>query len=176
MQWSVQSSKRRTAGGTEKLLETHETWIKAGRLKPNRINLYGIVLTKLDLSGADLQEALLRDADLTGTDLTRANLQTCRPIESDARGSEPAGSRSDRSDTGPCRSQQSVSSLLCLSSRERDRSMRHTDVLYIGCWRSWPDSTSARCRHFKWDGGNSTLEPGWPAYNSGNIQSAHPSG
>jgi hypothetical protein len=78
MQWSVQSSKRRTAGGTEKLLETHETWIKVGRLKPNRINLCGIVLTKLDLSGAGLQEALLRDAGLTGTDLTRANLQTCR--------------------------------------------------------------------------------------------------
>lgn len=59
----------------KKLLEAHEAWIKAGRLKPDRINLCGIVLTKLDHSGADLQDALLRDADLIGTDPTRANLQ-----------------------------------------------------------------------------------------------------
>ena len=59
----------------KKLLETHEAWIKAGRPKPDQINLCGIVLTKLDLKGVDLRDALLRDADLTGTDLTRANLE-----------------------------------------------------------------------------------------------------
>lgn len=59
----------------KKILETHEAWIKAGRPKPDQINLCGIVLTKLDLKGVDLRDAQLRDADLTGTDLTRANLE-----------------------------------------------------------------------------------------------------
>src|SRR5690349_19490969 len=59
----------------KKLLETHEAWIKAGRPKSDQLNLCGIVLTKLDLKGADLRDALLRDADLTGTDLTHANLE-----------------------------------------------------------------------------------------------------
>jgi hypothetical protein len=59
----------------KKILETHEAWIKAGRPKPDQINVCGIVLTKLDLKGVDLRDAQLRDADLTGTDLTRANLE-----------------------------------------------------------------------------------------------------
>lgn len=59
----------------KKILDTHEAWIKAGRPKADHINLCGIVLSKLDLKGADLRDALLRDADLSGSDVQGAKFE-----------------------------------------------------------------------------------------------------
>ncbi len=75
-------------GVFDEVLRQHDAWLKTDGKEGRRANLYGLDLTQIDFTHADLQQANLRGAILDGVDLsgallndadlTEASLQGCR--------------------------------------------------------------------------------------------------